>query len=144
MIVAGVWTGVGFANLKYSWTRIQKFWNRSGFGVWNSDFGNLWCKLPGFVHRCLRNFVKITLTRVIDCDSSRVILWKPTRFESTKILTRVTLSPGISITTEKNRLCLKPQLFFYSYLCPNPDRTQQCTKRCALIMSFLSVFLLHV
>ena len=30
MIVAGVWTGVGFSNLKNNCTRIQKFWNMSG------------------------------------------------------------------------------------------------------------------
>jgi len=30
MIVAGVWTGVEFSNLKNSRTRIQKFWNRTG------------------------------------------------------------------------------------------------------------------
>jgi len=34
------------------------------------------CKRTGFVHQELGDFVKITLTRVIDCDSSRVILWK--------------------------------------------------------------------
>jgi len=34
MIVAGVWTGVGFSNLKNSQTRIQKFWNRSRVRVW--------------------------------------------------------------------------------------------------------------
>jgi len=42
MIVAGVWTGVGFSKLKNSRTRIQKFWNRSGVGVWKSDSGYLW------------------------------------------------------------------------------------------------------
>ena len=46
MIVAGVWTGVGFLNLKNSRTRIQsrihKFWNRSGFGVWKIDSCHLW------------------------------------------------------------------------------------------------------
>jgi len=33
-------------------------------------------KRTGFVHQELRDFVKMTLSRVIDCDSSRVILWK--------------------------------------------------------------------
>jgi len=41
MIVAGVWTGVGFSNLKNCRTRIQKFWNRSGVGVWKRDSGHL-------------------------------------------------------------------------------------------------------
>ena len=41
MVVAGVWTGVGFSNLKNRRTRIQKFWNRSGVGVWKCDFGHL-------------------------------------------------------------------------------------------------------
>jgi len=47
MIVAGVWTGVGFSILKNSrtWIRIQKFWNRSGVGVWKSDSGHLCCSL---------------------------------------------------------------------------------------------------
>jgi len=43
MIVAGVWTGVGFSNLKNC--RIQKCWNRSGVGVWKSYSGvkrNFW------------------------------------------------------------------------------------------------------
>jgi len=34
------------------------------------------CKRTGFVHQELRDFAKMTLTRVSDCDSSRVILWK--------------------------------------------------------------------
>jgi len=34
------------------------------------------CTRSGFVHQELRDFVKMALTRVIDCDSSRVILWK--------------------------------------------------------------------
>jgi len=42
----GVWTGVGLSNLKNcrtrNQTRIQKFWNRSGFGVWKCDSGHLW------------------------------------------------------------------------------------------------------
>jgi len=49
MIVAGVWTGVGFSNLKNCWTRIRtrvhKFWNKSRVGVWKSDSGvkrNFW------------------------------------------------------------------------------------------------------
>jgi len=41
MIVAGVWAGVGFSNLKNCRTRIQKFWNRSGVGVWKNDSGHL-------------------------------------------------------------------------------------------------------
>ena len=47
LTVAGVWTGVGFSNLKNCRTRIrtQKFWNRSGFGVWKSDSGHLWFTL---------------------------------------------------------------------------------------------------
>ena len=44
MIVAGVWTGVGFSNLKNCRTRIEKFWNRSGVGIWKSDSGHLWFK----------------------------------------------------------------------------------------------------
>jgi len=51
MIVAGVWTGAGFSNLKNCLIRIQKFWNRSGVGDWKSDCGNLWyivpCLAPG-------------------------------------------------------------------------------------------------
>ena len=47
-MVAGVWTGVGFSNLKNSRsrTRIQKFQNRNGVGVWKTDTGHLWfgCK----------------------------------------------------------------------------------------------------
>jgi len=39
MIVAGVWTGVGFSNLKSIRTRIKKFWNRNGVG--ESDSGHL-------------------------------------------------------------------------------------------------------
>jgi len=63
------------------------------------------CKRTGFVHQELRDFVNMTLTRVIDCNSSRVILWETwlewnrvtiflnvTRVESQKIVTRVTLS----------------------------------------------------
>jgi len=41
MIVAGVWTEVGFSNFKNNRTRIQKFWNRSGIGVWKSDSDHL-------------------------------------------------------------------------------------------------------
>jgi len=56
MIVAGVWTRVGFSNLKNSRTRIKKFWNRSGVGVWKSDSGNLWyvSTLSGTAGRQLR------------------------------------------------------------------------------------------
>jgi len=32
------------------------------------------CKQSGFVNQRLRDLVKMTLTRVIDCDTSRVIL----------------------------------------------------------------------
>ena len=42
MIVAGVWTGVGFSILKNCRTRIKKLWNRIGVGVWKSDSGHLW------------------------------------------------------------------------------------------------------
>jgi len=52
MIVAGVWTGVGFSNLKNSRTRIQKFWNRSGIGVWKSDSDHLWLELLFFSTFC--------------------------------------------------------------------------------------------
>jgi len=44
MIVARVWTGVGFSNWKNFRNRIQKFWNRSGVGVWKSDSGHL-CRI---------------------------------------------------------------------------------------------------
>jgi len=37
----GVWTGVGFSNLKIFRTRIQKFWYRSEVGVWKCDYGHL-------------------------------------------------------------------------------------------------------
>ena len=42
MIVIEVWTGVGFSNLKNFRTWIQKFWNRSGVGVWICDSSHLW------------------------------------------------------------------------------------------------------
>ena len=51
MIVTGVWTGVGFSILKNCRTEIQKFWNRSGVGVWKSDSGHL-CHAYGS-ERCL-------------------------------------------------------------------------------------------
>ena len=47
MIVAGVWTGVGFSNLKNCRIRIEKFWSRSlkkwlkevlGLGAEGQDF----------------------------------------------------------------------------------------------------------
>ena len=41
IIVTGVWTGVGFSNLKNSRTRIQNIWSRSGVGVWKSDANHL-------------------------------------------------------------------------------------------------------
>ena len=43
-MVAGVWTGIGFSNLKKCWTRIriQKFWNRSWVRVWKCDCGHIW------------------------------------------------------------------------------------------------------
>jgi len=41
MIVDGVSTGVGFSHLKNSRIPIQKFWNRSGIGVWKSDSSHL-------------------------------------------------------------------------------------------------------
>jgi len=44
MIVAGVWTGVGFSNWKNFRTRIQRFWNSTRVGVWRSDSGQLWWK----------------------------------------------------------------------------------------------------
>jgi len=40
-MAAGVWTGVGFSNLKFFRTWIQTFWNRNGVGVWKSDYGHL-------------------------------------------------------------------------------------------------------
>ena len=45
MIVAGVWTGVGFSNLKNCRTRawIKKFWKMSGVGVWKNDSGHQRC-----------------------------------------------------------------------------------------------------
>jgi len=48
--VAGVWTGVGFSNLKKCRTRIQKFWNRSWVGVWKSDSGHLWQRMARIGH----------------------------------------------------------------------------------------------
>jgi len=42
------------------------------------------CKRTGFVHQELSDFVKMTLSRVIDCDSIRVILWK-TWLESSRV-----------------------------------------------------------
>jgi len=47
MIVVGVWTGVGFSNLENCRNRIQKFWNRSGVGVWKSDSGHQTCAWTG-------------------------------------------------------------------------------------------------
>ena len=52
MIVAGVWTGVGFSNFKNSRTRIHKFWNWSGIGVWKSDSDHLWLELLFFSTFC--------------------------------------------------------------------------------------------
>jgi len=52
MIVGGVWTGVGFSNLKNSRTRIQKFWNRSGIGIWKCDSDHLWFELVFFSTFC--------------------------------------------------------------------------------------------
>ena len=44
-MVAGVRTGAGFSNTKnfrtWTRTRMKKFWNRSGVGVWKCDFGHL-------------------------------------------------------------------------------------------------------
>ena len=42
------------------------------------------CKRTGFVYQEVRDFVKMTLTRVIVCESSRVILWK-IWFESIRV-----------------------------------------------------------
>ena len=44
-MVAGVWTGIRFSNLKNFRTRIRikNFWNRSGVGIWKSDSRHLWC-----------------------------------------------------------------------------------------------------
>jgi len=57
MIVAGVWTGVGFSNLKNSRTRfrnrIPKFWNRSGVGVWKNDSDHLCFTLRKWPHKHL-------------------------------------------------------------------------------------------
>jgi len=55
MIAAGVWTGVGFSNLKNCRTRIEKFWNRSGVGVWKSDSGHL-CRTPATSNRTRSEF----------------------------------------------------------------------------------------
>jgi len=51
MIVAGVWTWVGFSKLKncQTWIPIQKLWNTSGVGVWKSDSGHLWFKHGKFL-----------------------------------------------------------------------------------------------
>jgi len=38
--------------LKNSRTRIQKFWNRSGIGVWKSDSDHLWLELLFFSTIC--------------------------------------------------------------------------------------------
>jgi len=50
--LAGVWTGVEFSNLKNRRirTRIQKFWNRSGFGVWESDSGHFCLEARSSAH----------------------------------------------------------------------------------------------
>jgi len=50
-IVAQVWTGIGFSIWKNFRTRIQiqKFWNRSGVGVWRSDSKHQWCARVIFV-----------------------------------------------------------------------------------------------
>ena len=57
MIVARVWTGVGFSNLKNSRTRmrtrIQKFWNRSGVRVWKNYPGHLCYKDKLWNHSCM-------------------------------------------------------------------------------------------
>jgi len=44
MIATRVLTVVVFSNLKHCriWTRIKKFWNRSGVVVWKSESGHLW------------------------------------------------------------------------------------------------------
>ena len=64
MIVAGVWTCVGFSNLKNcrTWirTRIQKFWNKSGVGVWQSDSGHL-CSTP---QRWARIMIEAIFSRI--------------------------------------------------------------------------------
>ena len=39
-MVAGVSTGVGFSNWKIFRTRIQRFWNKSGVGVWKCDYSH--------------------------------------------------------------------------------------------------------
>jgi len=41
-MVAGVWRGVAFSNLKKFWTRIsiQNFWNWTGVGIWKCDHGD--------------------------------------------------------------------------------------------------------
>jgi len=50
MIVTGVWTGVGFSNLKNGRTPIliKKSWNRSGVGVWKSYSGQ---ELPLYINK---------------------------------------------------------------------------------------------
>jgi len=50
------------------------------------------CKRTGFVHQELKDIVKMTLTRVIDCDSSRVILWK-TWLESSRVSISLKVTP---------------------------------------------------
>jgi len=69
MIVAGVWTRVGFSNLKNCRTRIRipKFWHRNGVGVWKSGSGHLWFLLAWLkLHCCWRCcIVKIHLTCIV-------------------------------------------------------------------------------
>jgi len=66
MIVAGVCTVVGFSNLKNCRsrirTRIQKFRNRSGVGVWKSGSGHLWsspCQLFNSIYYGVIKFTDI-------------------------------------------------------------------------------------
>jgi len=70
MIVAGVWTGVGMSNMKNYRTRIkvQKYWNRSGVGVWKSDSGHLWTTGP--------EVYRIRISR-LESDTIQHILNKP-------------------------------------------------------------------
>ena len=66
MIVAGVWAGVGFSNLKIFRTQIQTFWNRSGVGVWKSNSG----------HLCLPHASKIPKNRFPTQNKFSYVYWR--------------------------------------------------------------------
>jgi len=69
MIVAGVWTGFGFSNLKNRRIRSQipNFCNRSGVGAWKSYSGHLWSMLNSSkkfcwcLMRCENGLVQLAL-----------------------------------------------------------------------------------